>query len=210
MTRRIIPYSVQELSWIKAKRYLPRRQLHIEFCAHFCRTDVGFDHIRSLCKRNGWLTGRTGCFPKGHAPANKGKKMPHNAASAATQFKKGLLPHNTKHLGHESMTKDGYVKISVAEVNPHTGYERRYVHKHRHLWEQKNGTVPDGMRLKCLDGDKANTNPENWKAIPLALAPRLNGRFGRGYDQAAPELKPTIMAIAELEHLARMQKGEQK
>jgi len=101
------------------------------------------------------------------------------------------------------MSKDGYVEISVDQVNPHTGYGRRFVHKHRHLWELANGPLPEGMCLKCLDGDKSNTDPSNWEAIPRALLPRLNGRFGRGYDTADPEVKPTIMAIAKLEHKAR-------
>ncbi|WP_269212609.1 hypothetical protein [Pseudooceanicola algae] len=35
------------------------------------------------------------------------------------------------------------------------------------------------------------------------MAPRLNGRFGRGYDQAPAEIKPAIMAVTELEHAAR-------
>jgi hypothetical protein len=77
------------------------------------------------------------------------------------------------------------------------------VQKHRYLWEKANGPVPEGMRLKCLDGDRTNCDPSNWRAVPYALAPRLNGRFGRGYDAAPPELKPTIMAITELEHKAR-------
>ena len=68
---------------------------------------------------------------------------------------------------HERTSKDGYVEISVDQVNPHTGYERRFVHKHRHLWEQANGPLPDGMCLKCLDGDKTNTAPLNLSLIHI-------------------------------------------
>jgi hypothetical protein len=35
------------------------------------------------------------------------------------------------------------------------------------------------------------------------VLPRLSGRFGRGYDDAPSELKPTIMAVAKLEHQLR-------
>jgi len=91
----------------------------------------------------------------------------------------------------------------VAETNPHTGYARRYVAKHRHLWEAAHGPLPEGMVLKCLDGDKTNCDPANWEAIPLALLPRLNGRFGRGYDAAPAEVKPVILAVCKLEHRAR-------
>lgn len=60
--------------------------------------------------------------------------------------------------------------------------------------------MPDGHVLKCLDGNKLNTEPSNWEAVPRGLLPRLNSRFGRNYDTAPAELQPTIMAIAKLEH----------
>jgi hypothetical protein len=36
------------------------------------------------------------------------------------------------------------------------------------------------MALKCLDGNKQNTDPSNWEAVPRALLPRLAGgnRYG--------------------------------
>ena len=206
MKGRWVTYSEAELAWIKACSDLPRAELHQLFVQVFNRPDIEVDHLKSLCQRRGWKTGRTGCFAKGQTPVNKGKPMPYHPNSAATRFKKGRLPHNTNHIGHERLSKDGYVEISVAEVNPHTGADRRYVHKHRMLWEQANGKIPAGHRLKCLDGNKQNTAPSNWEALPMALAPRLNGRFGRGYDTAPPELKPTILAIAKLEHAARIKR----
>lgn len=193
-----IKYSTEELAWVKANCTLPHAQLHAKFTKRFDRADVKMDDIKSLCTRKGWKTGRTGQYSKGNVPDNKGKKMPFNANSAKTQFKKGQCPHNTKHLGHERTDKDGYIHISVKETNPHTGYERRYVHKHRYLWEQKHGPIPEGMVLKCLDADKSNTDPSNWKLIPRGILPRLS-RW-RDYDNAPAELKPTILATAEVEH----------
>jgi hypothetical protein len=199
-----IDYSAAELTFIKRRSRKNRRVLHAEFVAKFKRRDVTLVHLNSLCKRNGWFTGRTGCFEKGLTPHNKGK--PHPAArlpnAAKHQFKKGNLPHNTNYLGHERVSKDGYVEISVQETNPHTGFERRYVLKHRWLWEQAHGPVPDGMCLKCK-GDRLNTDPSNWELIPRALLPRLDGRFGRGYEQAPADLRPAIMAVAKLEHRIR-------
>ncbi len=203
MKGRSITYSADELKWIEAHKTGVRRITHADFCKRFGRQDVSLNNLKSLCKRKGWMTGRTGCYEPGRTPENKGKKMPFNPNSAKTQFKKGQTPHNTKHLGHERLSKDGYVEINIDQTNPHTGYERRYVHKHRHLWEQVNGPVPDGMCLKCLNSDKTNTDPSNWEAIPRAMLPRLSGRHSLAYDDAAPELKPAIMAIAKLEHKAR-------
>ena len=208
MKGRIIPYSQVELEFIKARRTMPRRDLHAAFVAEFDRTDVSPDNFKALCTRKGWLTGRTGRFHKGQVPANKGKTMPYHPNSARCRFKKGQLPHNTKYAGHERVSKYGYVEISIEETNPHTGFHRRYVLKHRWLWEKENGPVPASMALKCLDGNKQNTDPSNWRLIPRAMLPRLNGIHGRGYDAAPDEIKPTIMAVTELEYRARCASGK--
>lgn len=198
-----IEYSKAEMRWLEANRTMPIGDYHRTFCARFKRDDVSAVNLHSLRKRKGWKTGRTGCFAKGAVPMNKGKKCApghggRHPNARKTQFKKGGLPHNTNYLGHERVSKDGYVEISIDEVNPHTGFGRRYVLKHRYLWERANGPVPKGMALKCKT-DRLNTDPSNWELIPRALLPRLGGRFGRGYDQAPAELKPTIMAVAKLE-----------
>lgn len=199
-----IQYTSAELAWIKARQTLPRRAIHLLFVKKFKRRDVDVDAIKSLCTRKGWKTGRTGCFEPGAVPANKGKKMPYNANTAATQFKKGQRPPNAKPVGHERVdTKDGYVWISIAETNPYTGFPRRYVMKHCHLWEQANGPIPKGHVLKCLDGNKLNTAPENWTPISRALLLKLNGRWSVHYDSAPAELKPTILAIAKLDQKSR-------
>lgn len=198
-----IPYSAEELAWIEAHCQDNRRETHAVFCAKFNRPEITLTNYNSLCKRKGWLTGRTGRFEQGQESWNEGRKMPFHPNSARTQFKKGGLPHNTNYLGHERVSRDGYVEISVAETNPHTGFERRYVFKHRWLWEQANGPLAKGMCLKCLDGNKENMDLANWEVIPRSMLPRLNGRYGRGYETAEPEIKPLIMTVTKLEHAAR-------
>jgi HNH endonuclease len=215
MKGRPIPYSADEMAWLAANRALPIGEYHSGFCGAFGRHDVSAVNLHSLRKRKGWKTGRTGCFEKGSVPFNKGKPcLPGTGGrhpnARATQFRKGGLPHNTKFAGHERISKDGYVEVSVEETNPHTGFERRYVLKHRWLWEKVNGPVPEGMCLKCR-GDRLNTDPSNWELVPRALLPRLDGRFGRRYEDAPAELKPTIMAVAKLEHSVRLRcKGAPK
>lgn len=216
MKGRAIPYSAKEMAWLEENRLLPITEYHAAFCKRFKRTDASKVNLHSLRKRMGWKTGRTGCFPKGGTPHNKGKKCPpgvggNHPNARRSQFKKGREPHNTHYLGHERVSKDGYVEVSVDEPNPHTGYERRYVLKHKHEWEKANGPLPEGYALKCLDGDRTNCDPGNWEAIPRAILPRLAGgnRYHRvlAFDDAPDELKPTVLAIAKLKHAARENAG---
>ncbi|WP_292130925.1 HNH endonuclease signature motif containing protein [Mesorhizobium sp.] len=196
-------YSPAEMAWLRDNSTMEVKAWCAAFREHFHRDDTTPAKLHSLRKRMGWKTGRTGHFEKGAAPWSKGKKLPYNANSAATRFKKGQMPHNYRGPGHESTDEDGYVWIVLDQRNPWTGAATWRVHKHRHLWEQANGPVPDGHVLKCLDGDRSNSDPSNWEAVPIGLLPRLNGKSGRNYDEAPSNLKPTIMAIAKLEHRAR-------
>jgi len=207
MKGRAINYSADELAWIKAHSRDVRKAMRQAFNETFGR-DISLQNINALCKRNGWLTGRTGCFEKGQSPFNKGKKCPEGVGgrhpnARKTQFKTGQEPHNTHYLGHERETVDGYIEVSVNQVNPHTGYGRTYVAKHRYEWEKANGPIPEGFALKCLDGNKHNCSPDNWEAIPRAVLARLNGGRWRktlSYDDAPQDLKPTVMAVAKLKH----------
>ncbi|MDX8513551.1 HNH endonuclease signature motif containing protein [Mesorhizobium captivum] len=201
-------YSPTEITWLRDNSTMEINAWCAAFRGQFDRHDVSPAKLHSLRKRMGWKTGRSGQFEAGHVSANKGKKCPPGVSgrhpnAQKTQFRKGQLPHNFRGAGHESTDEDGYVWIVVDQINPWTGASTWRVHKHRWLWEKKNGPVPEGHVLKCLDGDKANTDPSNWELVPIGLLPRLNGKSGRRYDTAAAELKPTIMAIAKLEHRVR-------
>lgn len=200
-------YSTAEIEWLRDNCTLPITEYHRAFVVAFARPDVSAQNLHGLRRRMGWKTGRTGRFEKGQPSPNKGKRCPEGVGgrhpnARRTQFKKGQEPHNTRHLGHERISVDGYVEISVAETNPHTGYGRRYVHKHVHLWEAAHGPVPQGHCLKSLDGDRTNTDPANWVAVHRGVLPRLNG--GRAtrimaYDSAPAELKPTLLNIARID-----------
>lgn len=207
MKGRAISYEPEELAWIEARKEWPRADLHRAFVNSWQRPEVSQDSLKQLCLRRGWKTGRTGCFVKGQTSHNKGKSMTPEvrAKCAATMFKKGQVSHTYRGPGHERIdSKDGYVVMIVEETNPWTGARTRPVHKHRYLWEKENGPIPKGHVLKCLDGDKTNCNPSNWELVSQAMLPRLNGRWtGLKYDDAAPEVRPALMAIARLDHAAR-------
>ena len=202
MKGRQIAYNADELAFCEARKAMPRRALHAAFVDAFGRGDVSVENFKAMCTRKGWKTGRTGCFPKGNDPFNKGKPHPARGRSSATQFKKGTVPPNRRDLGDERVGKDGYVEISVPLVNPYTGHSRRFMPKHRYQWELVNGPLPKGKALKCLDGDRTNCDANNWEEIPRALLPRLNGgrhKTRMAYDSAPSELKPTLLAVARIE-----------
>jgi hypothetical protein len=199
-----IRYTAAELDWIKACSDLPRVELHALFVQVFGRTEVTQQNLTALCKRNGWLTGRTGRFCKGQISHNAGKKGFVAPGSEKGWFKpgvrQGVATKLYQPIGTERVSKDGYRERKINDDMP---LQRRWRAVHLVEWEAINGPLPAGHALKCLDSDKTNTDPSNWTCVPRALLPRLNGRFGRDYDHAPAELKPTILAIAKLEHKVR-------
>jgi hypothetical protein len=192
-------FSRDELAFIRRRAKTPRAQLHREFNERFGRR-MTFGAFKNFCKRFKAFTGRTGRFNKGIVPWSKGKKLGTRGNSARTQFKKGQLPHNAKFAGHEYIDKQtGFVLVSIEETSPWRGTARHYVPKQHVLWREQRGQIPKGMVLKCK-GAASNPDPSNWELVPRGVLPRLNNRWGRNYETAPAELKPTIMAIAKLEH----------
>jgi hypothetical protein len=64
-------------------------------------------------------------------------------------------------------------------------------------WEAAHGPIPPKHALKCLDGNRRNTDPGNWVCIHRTVLCRLN-RSGLDYDHAPPELRPAILALAKV------------
>lgn len=200
-----IQYSAEEMAWLEANRTLPIGDYHAAFCAAFDR-DITAAALHSLRKRKGWKTGRTGHFEKGSAPVNKGVPRAYDANCAATQFKPGhrggVALDVYKPIGFETI-RDGYL---VRKINDDMPLQARWRAVHLINWEAINGPLPKGFALKCLDGDTANCDVANWTLVPRAIIPRLNGGPHKSfvaYDTAPAELKPTILAVAQLEHRAR-------
>ena len=207
MKGRAIEYSEAELLWIRGHRDWPRREAHAAFVERFGRDDVSLSNFTSLCKRKGWMTGRSGQFVKGQEPMNAGKPMTAEtrAKVSHTWFRKGerrgVATKLYKPIGTERISKDGYLERKIHDGMP---LQSRWRAVHLIRWEEVNGPVPDGHALKCLDGDRRNTDPANWEAVPRALLPRLSGgRWHQPYDSYEPEARPAVLAVAKLEHAAR-------
>ena len=112
--------------------------------------------------------GLKGYFKKGHIPYNKGKHMPTVGRMAETQYKKGNLPHNTKPIGYERVSKDGYVEVKIAMRPSSPGCNDNFRGKHILVWEQHNGKVPAGYIVIFKDCNKRNFDIDNLALVTRA------------------------------------------
>lgn len=179
-----ISYSLNELEFIKANRKMLRRDMHKAFCIKFKRDDINLVNLNALCKRKGWLTGRTGCFKKGNIPHPDA----HPKGPNKTSFKKGNSPHNWKPVGSTRTTKDGYIEIKIEEPN-------KWAQKHILIWEDKRGKVRNGFCVSFKDGDKENCVMSNLELISR----NANLQINRLKQPDEPlELRPVIRSLGKL------------
>ena len=159
-------------------------------------TQLSIKTLSSAYKRFGFSTGRTGYYPKGHSPANKGQKMSPEVyeKARATMFKKGQNPQNHKPVGTESVRgrktrkNSTYIWIKVAEPNV-------WRMKQVITWEEHYGPVPEGKIVIFLDGDHMNCNIDNLAIVDKATNVRLNQNHLRFQDK---ELTEASIRTAEL------------
>ena len=151
-------------------------------------------------KINNGLTGR---FKKGHVPANKGTHPPTKGRMAETQFKNGHLPHNTKPIGYERISKDGYIEVKVRMRPSSPLCNDNFVAKHRLIWEEAHGPIPEGCKVTFLDGDKRNFDLSN-----LALVTTAENAYiqSAGLRSENPELTETGILIAKAALLTKKRK----
>ena len=122
-------------------------------------------------------------FQKGHKAWNAGKKGIHMAPQ--TEFKKGHQPHNTKYDGYESK-RERYWYIRI---------DGKFVLKHRHIWEQKYGPIPDGMILKFIDKNTDNIKIEN-----LILCSKRDHAIQNSIHNYPPEIQELMRLTKKIEN----------
>lgn len=115
--------------------------------------------------RRGDNVGAAFRFRKGHVPANKGVKGISHPGSVATQFKKGRRPHTWTAIGHERVSKEGYLQRKLAD----TGVTRRdYVAVHHIVWREAGREIPPGFRLTFINRDKTDIRLDNLELVSVA------------------------------------------
>lgn len=150
--------------------------------------------------RPGSMQGAPNRFERGRATWNKGMKGWQAEGCQETQFKPGQNPHNWNPVGHERLTKDGYLQRKMTDTKC-TSKDYRMVH---HLvWEEQNGPVPTGHALIFKDRNKTNIQLDNLELITRAELCRRNS-----IHRYPPELKELIRLQKKLERNIRKKADE--
>lgn len=139
----------------------------------------------------------SGCFKKGMTPWNKGVKGYMGANR--TSFKKGQPSHNQRPIGSQRIcSKDKYVIEKVAEPDV-------WKHKHRLLWEEHYGEIPEDCVIRFIDKDRMNITIENLICVPQGANSVLN--LHNRPDTQDPELNKAIILTETLKHEIRKLHG---
>ena len=179
-------FTPEQVRFIK-ENYLLMTQRDLAAAVSSCfDLNISEQQIKTFTSNHRILSGRTGCFEKGHASWNKGTKG--LTGRNPTRFKAGHKPVNWKPVGSERTTKDGYVEVKVEGVNPHTGFQGVWRLKHVLVWEHHNGPVPKGLAVLIKDGNKQNCVIENLELVSRAELVRLNQD---GYSKVPAENTPS-------------------
>ena len=180
------PYTKKELDFLYRNRTLTRHELTAAFNKKF-NTSKTVSQIKPLCTRKGYLTGRTGCFKKGHTSWNTDTKGLTSAN--ITSVKKGKRPKNWLPVGSEIISSYGDIKVKVGEPN-------KWKFKHKIIWETAHGKIERYVPVIFKDGAQLNCELENLEMVSRQVLLYLNRN---GYKELPGELQPTILAIATLE-----------
>lgn len=154
------------------------------------------------CKHNHKIASGIDCrFQKGMIPANKGKKGSMSPDQykrcSATMFKKGNIPSNRRPIGSERIDKNGYILIKIQDGQKN----KNWIRKHRYLYEQAYGKVPEGHKVIFADGNNRNFDLSNLILVSNAEELIMNKR--KLFSENAEHTK-TGAIIAKVLNKAKM------
>jgi len=124
----------------------------------------------------GHTKGKSTQYPKGHVPANKGKKISAELRKKLkhTFFQKGHKPANTKFNGYISLRKDKRSGITYKVIRVSEG---NFKGLHIYNWEKENGPVPEGFIVAFKTTDTMNCDKENLELITRAESMKRNSLY---------------------------------
>lgn len=125
--------------------------------------------------------------------------------SKATQFKSGNLPHNTKPIGYERLSKSGYIEVKVKMRPSNPKCNDNFVPKHKLVWEAANGPVPEDCVITFKDGNKQNIALENLVCITRGQNAIMNQAHIRCDN---PDAFEVCLAMADIKSAVSKRKKE--
>lgn len=190
-------YTKEELDYIR--KIASGRHYHeiVEMFNKKFDFQINAKKLRETLKNHKISTGLTGRFEKGHTPYNKGKKFPGTGNKAA--FKKGNIPVNKMEVGEDAVTTDGYVKTKIAEPNV-------WEYKHKLIWKEKNGPIPEGHSVIFADGNRLNLSIDNLLLVSKAELLMLNRR--RLISEDSELTKTGLNVVKVMNKIYKIRKGD--
>ena len=196
MGEKVKRYSKEELEFIR--KNAPRRRYKeiVEMFNKKFERHIDAKKLKSTLRNHGISTGLTGRFEKGITPHNKGKKFP--GTGNRTTFRKGATPHNKMEVGEDAITTDGYVKTKIAEPDV-------WEYKHKLIWKEKNGPIPEGHSVIFADGNKLNLSIDNLLLVSKAELLMLNRR--RLISENSELTKTGLNVVKVMNKVYKIKKG---
>ena len=73
----------------------------------------------------------------------------------------------------QEVNRDGYIWIKVENDNTIGAWKTNWIQKHRYIYEQVYGQIPEGYIVIFLDSNRTNFDPENLYAVPRSIHARM-------------------------------------
>lgn len=155
---------------------------------------MSVEKLHAFKKNNHLRNERDGRFKAGNVPYTKGKKWNDflspeaQEASKKTCYKKGNIPHNYVPVG-SIRTVMGYLQEKVADPDV-------WKWKHRIVYEQHYGPIPEGKLICFKDGNTKNLDPENLMLMTNEENLEINHRKLRSGSRELTETGIMIARVA--------------
>ena len=190
-------YTGEEIDFLR--KNAPGRHYHeiVEMFNKKFEYQIDAKKLKYTLRNHNISTGLSGQFEKGIIPHNKGKKFP--GTGNRTTFRKGATPHNKMDVGEDTITTDGYVKTKIAEPDV-------WEYKHKLIWKEKNGPIPEGHSVIFADGNKLNIDIDNLLLVSKAELLMMNRR--KLISEDSELTKTGLNVVKVMNKIHKIKKGE--